>query len=539
MSAAGGTATAAAAAAAPRPASATTATATANTAAATTTTSTPASTLYAEASRRDLAPGAHRRRVLAVAWAPGGRRLASAGADAGVRLWTIDPRASSRGERPDAELRGHGEPVTSVAFAPGRDDLLASCGGRCVRVWDARSQRSVATIPLPTAGGGSGSGEAAAGGGALSSSAAATATHLSWSPDGSQIAVALCGTAATAAQRSGYQPQQQQQQGAVALVDARRFRVARSFALRSPAGGLAFALPWSNQQQPSEQQQQQQQPGSGNGGAAGGAGAAAAAAAAGGGAEATAAGGAAASASASAAPTDRLLAGSIYGDLDALSLPSGDLIGSARGHCDAALCLAQSSGLVATGGNDGVVTVFDARAGVPLAALSMFDAPVRAVSLNSDGRLVAAPQPGTLEICSLDGVVGGSGGVKPAVLHSIPLQRSQGGDCAAVAFNPRFPGVLAFGDEARDGSGVVSVVVLSRGGGGAGTGAGPTTTAPLRALGGGSGGGGAGAAHNHHHNSSSQQHHHPRPPSSGGGGGGGMGGRPLPPAYPARGGGGW
>jgi WD40 repeat protein len=74
----------------------------------------------------------HQGDVRAVAFAPGGRLLASAGMEGTVQLWDLASR------KPAGDpLTGHQGPVLDVAFArSGR--LLASAGADgTVRLWDA------------------------------------------------------------------------------------------------------------------------------------------------------------------------------------------------------------------------------------------------------------------------------------------------------------------------------------------------------------------------------------------------------------------
>lgn len=78
--------------------------------------------------------------VLAAAFSPDGKLLASAGFDAVIRLWN-----TASGE-PVAELKGHAAEVHAVAFSPdGR--LLASAGrpGE-IRLWDVRKGQQVAVF---------------------------------------------------------------------------------------------------------------------------------------------------------------------------------------------------------------------------------------------------------------------------------------------------------------------------------------------------------------------------------------------------------
>ncbi|MFD7554633.1 helix-turn-helix domain-containing protein [Streptomyces sp. NPDC059835] len=82
----------------------------------------------------------HTGRVNALAYAPDGRTLVSAGADRTVRLW--DPVEA----RPLAVLAGHTDEVLGAAFAP--DGRTVASGGvdRTVRLWDVAGRRTTATL---------------------------------------------------------------------------------------------------------------------------------------------------------------------------------------------------------------------------------------------------------------------------------------------------------------------------------------------------------------------------------------------------------
>jgi WD40 repeat protein len=69
------------------------------------------------------------RLVLAVAFSPDGRRLASGGYDETVHLW-----AAPTGQEV-ATLRGHGEAVTTIAFSPDGQRVASGGEDRTVRVW--------------------------------------------------------------------------------------------------------------------------------------------------------------------------------------------------------------------------------------------------------------------------------------------------------------------------------------------------------------------------------------------------------------------
>ncbi|MET8828462.1 hypothetical protein ABZX40_22830 [Streptomyces sp. NPDC004610] len=88
---------------------------------------------------RDLSMGTHEDVVASLAFAPGGRVLASAGWDGTVRLWRVTGRRSLW---PLAPLRGHTRFVRSVAFGPDGRTLVSASEDGSVRVWDVTDPRT-------------------------------------------------------------------------------------------------------------------------------------------------------------------------------------------------------------------------------------------------------------------------------------------------------------------------------------------------------------------------------------------------------------
>ncbi|MFF1280342.1 hypothetical protein ACFVY4_06075 [Streptomyces sp. NPDC058299] len=94
---------------------------------------------------------AHAKEVLAIAYRPDGRQLATASGDHTARLWRVHGT-----DRPVAEatLRGHGDDVRTVAYRPDGRALATGSADGSVRLWDTAAATRPALLASLTGQGG-------------------------------------------------------------------------------------------------------------------------------------------------------------------------------------------------------------------------------------------------------------------------------------------------------------------------------------------------------------------------------------------------
>ncbi|XP_029645736.2 THO complex subunit 3-like [Octopus sinensis] len=106
---------------------------------------------------------AHSAKVHSVAWSCDGRKLASGSFDKTVSIFSLDRDRLNK----DFTFRGHGDSVDQLCWHPSNPDhLVTASGDKTVRIWDARINKSVATV-----------------------NTRGENINICWSPDGSTIAV--------------------------------------------------------------------------------------------------------------------------------------------------------------------------------------------------------------------------------------------------------------------------------------------------------------------------------------------------------------
>lgn len=85
----------------------------------------------------------HQEDVQAIAYAPGGKTLASAGRDETIRLW--QPKTGHH----LATLTGHNGLVTSIAFSPDGKRLVSGSGDSTVRLWSTETRQQLWSADTP------------------------------------------------------------------------------------------------------------------------------------------------------------------------------------------------------------------------------------------------------------------------------------------------------------------------------------------------------------------------------------------------------
>jgi WD40 repeat protein len=82
--------------------------------------------------------GGHKDRITAVVWSPSGHRLASASYDGTARLWDATQTDDAKIKR-IAVLKGHKGKVRSVAFHPSGEVIISGGQDKEIRLWDAET----------------------------------------------------------------------------------------------------------------------------------------------------------------------------------------------------------------------------------------------------------------------------------------------------------------------------------------------------------------------------------------------------------------
>lgn len=87
---------------------------------------------------------AHKDAIYALAFAPDGRTLATAGYDRVIHLWDVDDREAKPGPR--LTLKDHSDAVYGLAFHPDGELLASVSADRAVKVWDVATGKRLYTL---------------------------------------------------------------------------------------------------------------------------------------------------------------------------------------------------------------------------------------------------------------------------------------------------------------------------------------------------------------------------------------------------------
>jgi hypothetical protein len=96
-----------------------------------------------------VALAAHKDAVYALAFAPDGKRLATAGYERVVRLFAL-PDSATGPVLPALSLTDHSDTVYGLAFSPDGKRLASCAADRAVKIWDADTGRRLFTLGEPT-----------------------------------------------------------------------------------------------------------------------------------------------------------------------------------------------------------------------------------------------------------------------------------------------------------------------------------------------------------------------------------------------------
>src|SRR5207302_5293311 len=87
---------------------------------------------------------AHKDAIYALAFAPDGKTLATAGYDRVIKLWEVPPQGAK--PTPRLTLTDHSDAVYGLSFHPSGKLLASASADRAVKVWDAATGKRLYTL---------------------------------------------------------------------------------------------------------------------------------------------------------------------------------------------------------------------------------------------------------------------------------------------------------------------------------------------------------------------------------------------------------